>query len=241
MALYRDRGIVLRTYKLGEADRIVSIITEERGKIRAVAKGVRKTKSRFGGRLEPTGNLALQMYEGRDLDIVTQAESVEAYRNIREDLDRLSKAIVLLEAVDHLSHERSPAPHLYRMLAGALRTLDDRDSPLLVPAFLLKLLAAEGMGPALDQCVVGGAADADLDLVAFDIDRNSVVCVEHRRGVPVSSEALAVMRAALGGGLKDVLDVVEGPVTHEVDSLVAHMFEHHVDRRLRSAHVLDRA
>ena len=147
----------------------------------------------------------------------------------------------MLEAVDHLSHERSPAPHLYRMLAGALRTLDDRDSPLLVPAFLLKLLAAEGMGPALDQCVVGGAADADLDLVAFDIDRNSVVCVEHRRGVPVSSEALAVMRAALGGGLKDVLDVVEGPVTHEVDSLVAHMFEHHVDRRLRSAHVLDRA
>lgn len=242
MALYRDRGIVLRTYKLGEADRIVSIITEERGKIRAVAKGVRKTKSRFGGRLEPTGNLSLQMYEGRgDLDIVTQAESVEAYRNVRSDLDRLSKAIVLLEAVDHLSHEHSPAPHLYRMLAGALRTLDERDSPLLVPAFLLKLLVAEGFGPGLDECVVGGAADADLDLVAFDIDRNSVVCVEHRRGLPVSEEALAVMRAVLGGGLKDVLDVGEGPVSHEVDALVSKMFEHQVDRRLRSAHVLDRA
>ena len=241
MALYRDRGIVLRTYKLGEADRIVSIITEQRGKVRAVAKGVRKTKSRFGGRLEPTGNLALQLYEGRELDIVTQAETVEPYRHIREDLDRLSKAIVLLEAVDHVAHEQSPAPHLYRMLAGALRELDKRDSPLLVPAFLLKLLTAEGYGPEFDSCVVGGADDDALDLVAFDMDRHGAVCIEHRRGVPVSTEAFAVMRAVLGGGLNDVLDVAEGPVTHEVDALVGRMYEHHVDRRLRSAHVLDRA
>ncbi|MCP3939398.1 MAG: DNA repair protein RecO [Actinomycetia bacterium] len=241
MALYRDRGIVLRTYKLGEADRIVSIITEERGKVRAVAKGVRKTKSRFGGRLEPTGHLALQLYEGRELDIVTQVESIQAYRHIREDLDRLSKAIVLLEAVDHLAHEGSPAPHLYRMLAGALAELDRSDSAMLVPAFLLKLLAAEGFGPDLDVCVVGGKADADLDLVALDIDRNGAVCIEHRRGVPVSTEAFAVMRAVMGGGLKDVLDVAEGPVTHEVDALVGRMYEHHVERRLRSAHVLDRA
>lgn len=240
MALYRERGVVLRTYKLGEADRIVVILTEGRGKVRAVAKGVRKTKSRFGGRLEPTGHLNLQMYEGRELDIVTQAESVEPYRHIRQDLDRLGKAIVLLEAMDQLAQEQQPAPHLYRMLAGGLRTLDQADAAMMVPAFLLKLLAAEGFAPELDGCVVGGPDDDGIDLVAFDFDRNGMVCLDHRRGRPMSTEALAVMRAVLGGGLATVLEVPDGPVTHEVDDFVNRMWEHHLERHLRSAHVLDR-
>ena len=84
MALYRDQGIGLRTYKLGEADRIVSFMTERHGKVRAVAKGVRKTKSKFGSRLEPPSHVSLQLYEGRELDIVTQAESVDHFRAIRD-------------------------------------------------------------------------------------------------------------------------------------------------------------
>ena len=87
MALYRDHGIVLRTHKLDEADRIITFMTERHGKVRAVAKGVRKTKSKFGARLEPTSHVALQLYEGRELDIVTQAESVDHFKAIREDLD----------------------------------------------------------------------------------------------------------------------------------------------------------
>ena len=79
MALYREQGIVLRTWKLGEADRIINLVTHGRGKVRAVAKGVRKTKSRFGARLEPTGHVALQLYEGRELDTVTQAESIDQF------------------------------------------------------------------------------------------------------------------------------------------------------------------
>ena len=95
MPLYHDRGVVLRTYKLGEADRIVSILTRGRGKVRAVAKGVRKTKSRFGGRLEPVSHVDLLMYEGRgELDIVSQAETVDAFRPLRDDLDRLGRAVV---------------------------------------------------------------------------------------------------------------------------------------------------
>jgi DNA repair protein RecO (recombination protein O) len=241
MALYRERGVVLRTYKLGEADRIVSFITEGRGKVRAVAKGVRKTKSRFGGRLEPTGHLQLQLYEGRELDIVTQVESIDSYRHIRDDLDRLGKAIVLLEAIDHVAQERSPAPHLYRMLVGGLRSLEQSDSALLVPAFLLKLLAIEGLGPDLNTCVVGGVADDGVDLVSFDMERNGAVCLDHRRGISVTHEAFSVMRAVLGGGLSTVLEVPEGPVTHEVSALVGRMYEHRMERKLRSAHVLDRA
>ena len=92
-----------------------------------MAKGVRKTKSRFGARLEPMSHVALQLYEGRELDIVTQAESIDHFRAIRDDLDRLTRAVAMLEAVDQLAQEREPNPRLYQMLLGALRTLG-RDS-----------------------------------------------------------------------------------------------------------------
>ena len=93
MTLYRDHGIVLRTHKLGESDRIISFITERHGKVRAVAKGVRKTRSRFGSRLEPTSHVALLLYEGRELDIVTQAESVDHFRALRDDLDHAAEIL----------------------------------------------------------------------------------------------------------------------------------------------------
>ena len=91
--IHRDEGIVLRTYKLGEADRIVVFLTKARGKVRAVAKGVRKTKSKFGSRLEPMSHCVLQLYEGRELDIVTQAESIDNFRAVREDLDRIGRGV----------------------------------------------------------------------------------------------------------------------------------------------------
>ena len=132
MSLFRCNGIVLRTYKLGEADRIVSIVTDTHGKVRAVAKGIRKTKSRIGARLEPMSHVSLLIYKGRsDLDIVSQAESIENYRSVREDLDRLTHATALLEAVDLLSVEGQVDDRLYAMLGGALRSLnlqEDRKS-----------------------------------------------------------------------------------------------------------------
>src|SRR5580765_3373113 len=101
--LYRDEGVVLRTYKLAESDRIVVIMTAEHGKIRAVAKGVRKTKSKFGARLEPMSHVSLLLYEGRELDIVSQAESIDHFRTLRDDLDGLTGAMLLLEAVDQIA------------------------------------------------------------------------------------------------------------------------------------------
>ena len=97
MGLYRDEGVVLRTIRLGESDRIVTLVTQGRGKVRAVAKGVRKTKSRFGGRLEPTSHVSLLLYEGRELDVVTQAEALDHFRVIREDLDRLVHRAIIPE------------------------------------------------------------------------------------------------------------------------------------------------
>jgi DNA repair protein RecO (recombination protein O) len=236
VSLYRDQGIVLRTHKLGEADRIVSFVTERHGKVRAVAKGVRKTKSKFGARLEPPTHVALQLYEGRELDIVTQAESVDHFRAIREDLDRLTRAVTMLEAVDQLSLEREPNPDLYRMLLGALRALADRNSPLVVAGFHWKLLALEGYRPQVESCVVCDATDA---LVAFDPIEGGLLCTEHRRGTRLSPEAVGLLQDILGGRLAAALAVEASPATHEVDHLATRVMEHHLERRLRSVGLLE--
>jgi DNA repair protein RecO (recombination protein O) len=237
MSIYRDRAVVLRTIKLGEADRIVTLLTEGHGKVRAVAKGVRKTKSRFGARLEPTSHVALLLYEGRELDIVTQTDGLEHFRAIREDLDRLTRATALLEAVDQLAQERAPAPRLYTMLLGALRALAARDSALLVPAFFWKVLSAEGVHPLLDECARCGSPD---DLVAFDLREGGVLCRMCRAGVPISADALALLRRILGGGLAACLAEPASNAASEVDHLATAAMEAHLERRLRSVTTLDR-
>jgi DNA repair protein RecO (recombination protein O) len=238
VSLYRDVGVVLRTWKLGEADRIVVLLTPEHGKVRAVAKGVRRTRSRFGARLEPTAHVALQLYAGRgELDTVTQVEAIDQFRAVREDLDRLTRAVSLLEAVDQLAMEREPNPALYRMLVGALRTLEAGDAPLVVPAFFLKLLALEGFRPVVEACAACGA---EGDLVAFDLEAGGLLCREHRRGPAVSAEAVELLQAILGGRLGSVMDTPPGPASQEVARLATSTLEHHLERRLRSIGVLDR-
>jgi DNA repair protein RecO (recombination protein O) len=236
--LFRDAGVVLRTYRLGEADRIIVLFTERHGKVRAVAKGVRKTKSKFGSRLEPTSHVALQLYEGRELDIVTQAESIDHFRPIREDLDRLAGASAMLEAVDQLAQDREPNPRLYQMLVGALRSLSAHDPPLVVPAFFIKVLALEGFRPMVEQCVECGATDR---LVAFDFETGGVLCDACRRGQSISPEALELLQQMLGGHLGAALNARSSPATTEVAHLATHALEHHIERRLRSVTLLDRA
>src|SRR5215218_930153 len=217
MALYRDTGVVLRTYKLGEADRIIVLLTAGRGKVRAVAKGVRKTTSRFGARLEPTTHVALQMYEGRSLHTVTQVEALDTFVAVRGDLDRLTRATTLLEVCDQVAQEEEPNLRLLQMLVGALRALEARNSVLLVPAFFLKLLAAEGTEPMLDACAVCGTGEA---LAAFDHAQGGTLCRSHRGGGhPISPAALDLCRRILGGGLGDALSEPASAITAEVDAL----------------------
>jgi len=239
VGLYREHGVVLRTIKLGEADRIVSLLTAGRGKVRAVAKGVRKTKSRFGSRLEPMVHVSLLLYEGRELDIVTQAETVEYFKVVREDLDRLSKAQSMLEAADQVAQEGHANARLYQMLLGALRALAAHDAPMLVPAFFLKLLASEGFEPVLDRCVTCGRDDG---LVAFDQVEGGVQCAGCAGGgaVHLSAGALALVRSVLGGDLVTALNTPPGPATADVTRLATRSLESHLERRLRSVGLIDR-
>ncbi len=232
--LYRDVGVVLRTYKLREADRIVVFLTAENGKVRAVAKGVRKTTSKFGARLEPMSHVRLLLYRGRELDIVSQAESVETLSPMLSSLDRASQGLAVLEAADQLSLEREPNPQLYRMVVGALRSIADRPAPLTVAGFYWKLLAAEGLRPELDGCVRCGEVEPDVELVAFDLGEGGVLCRSCRSGHPLSAGALGALRDILGGRLNQALAMDESAITHEVAMLATHALEYHVERRMRT-------
>jgi DNA repair protein RecO (recombination protein O) len=239
VGLYHDRGVVLRTYRLGEADRIVAILTRGHGKVRAVAKGIRKTKSRFGGRLEPASHVDLLLYEGRgELDIVSQAETIDHFRPLRDDLDRLGRAVTMLEAADQLALEREANAKLYEMLVGALRALATQDPPLVVPGFFLKALALEGFRPQVDACVACGS---EGPLVSWALEEGGLRCASHRLGPAVSADAVVVLQDILGGRLGAALAETRPEVVSEVDHLAVRAVEHHLERRLRSVGTMHRA
>ena len=251
MTLYRDQGVVLRTIKLGETDRIVTIMSQGHGKIRAVAKGVRKPGSRFGARLEPMTHLAFQCYRGRsDLDIVNQVETIDANRALREHYGCLTHAVAMLEATDQVAQDREANPALYRMLVRALLTLAADPSPLVSGAFFWKLLSLEGFHPMLDECVRCGAVEEAEDgagreaggavFVAFDLDEGGILCADCGRfaGKRISPEGLVQLRRILGGELRAALAEPPGPATMETERLGLSSLEHHLERKLRSAALL---
>jgi len=252
VALYRDQGVVLRTIKLGETDRIISMMTRGNGKVRAVAKGVRKPGSRFGARLEPTTHLAFQCYRGRELDVVTQVETIDANRALREHYGCLTHAVSMLEAVDQVALEREPNPALYRMLEQALRTLAREPSPIVSTAFFWKLLSLEGFHPMLDDCARcgrelaldlpgDGGVTPDDSMAVFDLHDGGTLCVScgAAGGRRTSTAALAVVARMVGGQLRGVLDAPPPTeVLREVERLAVAAIEHHSERRLRSAALL---
>lgn len=231
MSLYRDEGVVLRTIRLGEADRIVTLVTKEHGKVRAVAKGIRRTKSRIGARLEPLSHVTMLCWQGRELDVVNQVEVVESFRHVRSDLNRLNPAMTMLEVVDHVAMEHHAAPELFTLLTGALRSLDTDGSPLVLGAFCWKLLSIEGVAPITERCA---HCNKDVPLVAFDSHEGGFLCRDCRRGQPVSQEVVELVRRVLGGQLRAALDEPVGPATAMLERLGTTAIEHHIDRRLRS-------
>lgn len=234
MSLYRDDGVVLRTYKLGEADRIIVLYTRNRGKVRAVAKGVRRTKSKFGARLEPGSTVHLQLYEGRNLDIVTQVETKAVHSNLRRDLDRFGRASMLLEIIDQIAIEGESNTALFKVLTGALSELDRQGNPLVVPAFVAKVLVLEGVQPLLDACVRCGT---ETDLVSIDLSEGGVLCRADRRGEPISEATREAFGLIFDNQVRRVLDTTPEPVAMEMERLASRMIEQHIERRLKSSTV----
>lgn len=161
MSTYTDDGVVLRTQKLGEADRIVTVLTRRSGRVRAVAKGVRRTKSRFGARLEPFTHVDLLLYTGRSLDVITQAETIRSYGEpLAGDYPRYTTGVAMLETAERFTTvEKEPALRQFLLLIGGMRTLVDggHQPRLVLDAYLLRSLAVAGYAPALDECAICGS------------------------------------------------------------------------------------
>ncbi len=233
MATYRDEGVVLRTIKLGEADRIVTFATPGHGKVRAVAKGVRRPKSKLSGRLEPMTHVTMICWKGRELDIVQQVEVIDNFRPIREDFDRMPVAFTMLEAIEQLAVESHAMEEEFRLLVRALATLAGEGGAVLLGAFLWKLLALEGVAPVVDHCA---SCLSDGPLVAFDEHAGGFLCRQCRSGVGVLPETVLLVRQILGGQLRSALAATPSRATAEVERIATTAAEYHFDRRLRSAH-----
>jgi len=232
---YRTNAVVLRTYKLKEADRIVIMMTEHEGKVRAVAKGARKSK-RTGALLDSLAHVDVQIYRGKgDLDTVTQVQAVDTFNSIRTDLDRFTRAASFVEAVDYVTPDREPHDRLYRMLVGALRTVAGDNPTLTSAGFFLKLMALEGLEPVFDRCVSCGVSEP---LVSFDPVSSGTRCSSCRSGMPLSDEGIRVCRLILNGGLAAALKLPESPVLDDVNRLAATLVEHQTERRLKSLSTL---
>ncbi|MFJ4225361.1 DNA repair protein RecO [Microbacterium sp. NPDC089695] len=240
MPTYRDEAVILRTHKLGEADRIVTMLSRRHGKVRAVAKGVRRTSSKFGSRLEPFMVADVQLYQGRSLDIVQQAESLGAYgADIASHYDRFTSASAMVETADRLSDSEA-TPEQYLLLVGGLRALSrgEHAPRSILDSYLLRVMALSGWAPSLGDCARCGAPGPHTTFVA---QLGGLVC---RNDAPAGSPRIAdrtleLLRSLMAGEW-DVIDAASTAETSAASGLIAAYVQWHLERGIRSlAHVKD--
>jgi DNA repair protein RecO (recombination protein O) len=247
MPLYRDEAVVLRTQKLGEADRIVTLLTRRHGRVRAVAKGVRRTGSRFGARVEPFMQVDLQLHESAghrhsSLDTVTQAETIEPFgERIADDYGRSTAGTAVLETAERLTaEEREPSLRLYLLVVGALRSLAEQahTPSLVLDAFILRAMSIAGYEPTLDGCARCGEPGPHR---FFAVAAGGVVCAEHRPAgaATVSQPTVALLDALLTGDWA-VADAADARAQREGSGVVAAYLQWHLERGLRSLRLVER-
>ena len=242
MSVYRDQAIVLRTQKLGEADRIITLFTREHGRIKAVAKGVRRTKSRWGARLEPASHVDLQLYSGRSLDTVTQAVSIENFGDVLSlDYQRWTVASAILEAAERFtSQEHEPALQQYLLVVGSLKALahETYDASLILDAYLLRSLAVAGYAPSLMNC---SRCDAPGPHKYFSLVGGGSVCNTCKPSAAPTPhpETLELMQQLLSGDWASAMDS-DTRFRREVSGLIAAYLQWHLERGLRSLPLVER-
>ena len=243
MPPYKEQGIVLRSMKLGEADKIITILTQGSGKVRGVAKGIRKTSSRFGGRLEPFTHINVMLYRGRgSLDTITQVEILAPHRNIRDDLALFAAGETMLEAVDKVAEEHERNVRLALLLLSGLRALDARpaDAAAVTESFVLKLLSLSGFHPALTACAVCGSRDVRL----WSAASGGAVCSACAEGgaAAVTQDALGLLAHLATTDLAEVglAVVADGRIRREARGLLFGFAEYHLERRMKSVPMLVR-
>ena len=248
MTLFRDDGVVLRTQKLGEADRIITLLTRQHGRVRAVARGVRRTKSKFGARLEPFSHVDVQFFVrgselvGRHLPLCTQVETIAPFgAGIVTDYSRYTAGTAMLETAERFTEsEGEPALQQYLLLVGALRTLaaGEHAPSLVLDAFLLRSLAVNGYAPSFDDCAKCGMPGPNR---FFSVPSGGVVCGECRvpGSVVPSPESLRLLGALLAGDW-ETADACEPRFCREGSGIVAAYLQWHLERGLRSLRYVEK-
>jgi DNA repair protein RecO (recombination protein O) len=233
----KTEAVVLRSIRYGEADRVVHLYSATRGRIGAIAKGSRRPKSRFGGRLEPFFRLDLVLYEGRgDLLTVTGASTVNGHGRLRSSGPALGAAGRACDAVLRLLDSGEPNPAAYNLLCNYLGLLDADVEGASVPgaalAFRFKLALAAGFSPELSSCASCGEAD---HIAAFSGAAGGVVCAScEGGGFPLTEEAHRFMVDALARPLAEAPDAGRG-VAAQADRAITETLEHHAHVHLRAA------
>lgn len=238
--MYRDEAVVLRTHKLGEADRIVTMLSKSRGKLRAVAKGVRRTSSKFGARLEPFMLVDVQLHEGRSLDTVTQAVTLAAYAGpIAADYAAYTAAQAIVETAERLA-DAEPSPQQYLLLVGALRALSRAEHApgLVLDAYLLRAFSVAGWALALDECAVTGEPGPHS---AFSVQLGGMVAdsVAPPGSARLAPGAVALLSALLAGDW-GTADAADERSRAAASGVVAAFVQWHLERGLRSLPHVDR-
>jgi DNA repair protein RecO (recombination protein O) len=246
--LYRDDALVLRVQKLGESDRIITLLTRRHGRVRAAAKGVRRTSSRFGARLEPFGHVDLQIAGDlgnpvRTLHTIRQVEGIELYgKQLGRDYPRYTAASAIAETADRLTPvEHEPSLRLFQLTLGALRALSvaEHASTLVLDAFLLRAMGTAGWAPALTECAVCGTPGRHA---AFAVPAGGAVCGECRPpGAARPASSTLELMIALTAGDWRTADVSEASQRRECSGLVAAHLQWHLERELRSLPLVDRS
>jgi len=238
--LYRDEAVVLRTHKLGEADRIVTLLSRYNGLIRAVAKGVRRTSSKFGSRLEPFMVVEAQFYEGRNLDVVNQVETIGAYgREIIQDYRTYTAATAMVETAEKLTGDDS-SPQQYLLLIGALRSLanQEHDASLVLDSYLLRALSIAGWAPNFVDC---SRCQAPGPHQAFVLQLGGVVCRACRpAGAAVLDPLTAELLGALLSGDWKVAEGSEAGIRAAASGIVSAYSQWHIERGLKSLQHVER-
>ncbi|MGO1591980.1 MAG: DNA repair protein RecO [Ancrocorticia sp.] len=236
MKLYRDEAVVLRTHDLGEADRIITFLTRRHGQVRGVAKGIRRTKSRFGARLEPFAMVDVQFYEGRTLDIVTEVSTINSFAaKIGRDYDSYTCASAMAEVTDRLtSQEGLPDEGQYLLLAGGLGALaSSAHSPAAtLDSYILRSLANAGWALAIAHCANCGAPGP---LERFDVRAGGMVCNDCApRGAAHLHSVTVELLQGLQNGNWDVVDTAGPTAQHEASGAVTAYLQWHIERKVKS-------
>ncbi|MDQ1293859.1 MAG: repair protein RecO [Actinomycetota bacterium] len=233
---------MLRTQKLGESDRIITLLTRDRGRIRAVARGVRRPGSRLGARVEPFMLVDIQLYERRTLDLITQVETISPYaRGIVADYGRYTAGTAMLETAERLTQaEEEPSLQLFLLLVGALRSLAAGEYPsgLVLDAFLLRSLSVSGWAPSFTDCARCGEPGPHR---AFSLASGGSVCPGCRPpgSAAPGPQTLVLLGALLSGDWPTAL-TCDQRARREGSGLTAAYLQWHVERQLRSLRLVDR-